>query len=57
MRAKIYFTDGTTVTVEGVDADKVKERFVTANSYELPFIVAGNLIVQRSYVRCITFFE
>ncbi len=57
MRAKIYFTDGTTVTVDGVDADKVKERFVTANSYELPFIVAGNLIVQRSYVRCITFFE
>lgn len=57
MKARIVFIDNTEIVADNVDAKRLKERFETANCTDLPFAVSDNLIVQCSYVRCITFFE
>ena len=56
-KATIVFTDDTEATVDGVDVDALKERFTLKSFTESGFIVAGNLIVQCSEARYITFPE
>lgn len=56
-KANIVFIDDSEATVDGVDIDALKERFVMKSFTESGFIVAGDLIVQCSEVRYITFPE
>lgn len=57
MKAIITFIDDTEEVVDNVNREKLKERFETANSTNMPFIVTDEVIVQWAHVRCITFSE